>query len=217
MTTGLIFDLDGTLVHSLAGIAASLNRALAAEGLPPHPADAVRRFIGDGARMLVTRAATPNNSPALMDRLEAAFKADYDRTWLAGTAPYPGITAALEVLHHAGHPLAILSNKPHPFTVGIAARLFPTIPFAAVIGQKPGIPHKPDPAGALEAARLIDRAPSQCAVIGDSTMDIQTARAAGMRAIATPWGYHDRAALESQNPDEWIESPAEIRQLAGHS
>ena len=95
--------------------------------------------------------------------------------------------------------------------------LFATSAFAAVIGQKPGIPHKPDPAGALEAARLIDRAPSQCAVIGDSTMDIQTARAAGMRAIATPWGYHDRAALESQNPDEWIESPAEIRQLAGHS
>jgi phosphoglycolate phosphatase len=206
-TIGILFDLDGTLVDSLTGIAASLNRALAAEGLPTHNLDAVRGFIGNGARMLVTRGAAPLDDPSLIDRLEIAFKSDYDLTWPEGTHPYPGIIESLTELHQAGHSLAVLSNKPDPFTVAIVARLFPDIPFAAVIGQKPGIPHKPHPAGAFEASRNMNRATTECVLIGDSTMDIETARAANMRAIAVPWGYHDRHALEALNPDAWIESP----------
>jgi phosphoglycolate phosphatase len=91
--------------------------------------------------------------------------------------------------------LAVLSNKSHAFTVEMTSVLFPTIPFAAVLGLRPGAPPKPDPSGALELAATLGVAPGDCLVIGDSTMDIDTAKRAGMRSCAVTWGYHDAARL----------------------
>lgn len=214
MEHGLIFDLDGTLVDSLPGIEASLNRTMQVFKLPAHPPQAVRRFIGNGARMLVTRAA-PGADEALIDALEEAFKADYDLTWVDGTRPYAGISNVLGELQSRGHHLAVLSNKPHPFTVAIVARLFPSVRFSAVVGQRPGIPHKPDPAGALEISRLIDVDPGFCTVIGDSTMDLETARHAGMRSVAVGWGYHDRDRLIEARPDAFVDEVEELLMLPG--
>ncbi|NQW99837.1 HAD-IA family hydrolase [bacterium] len=195
MKHGLIFDLDGTLVDSLEGIAASLNRALSASGLPVHPLAAVRGFIGNGARILVQRAAPADSAGPLLDTLEQAFKTDYEVTWQSGTAAYDGIAGLLTTLQERGYPLAVLSNKPHPFTLAIVANVFPTIHFQVVLGQLAGIPHKPDPAGALEIANLLSLLPDECTIIGDSTMDIETARHAGMGAVAVSWGFHDRQRL----------------------
>lgn len=206
----LVFDLDGTLVHSLPGIAAALGRAMAALGYAPHPEPAVRGFIGDGARILATRALPAGSSDALIGRLEQAFKDDYSRTWSAATAPYPGIVGMLETLAAGGLPLAVLSNKPHPFTIAMVADLFPGIPFAAVLGQRPGIPHKPDPTGMLEIVAGLGVAPADCWMIGDSTMDLATARGSGARAVGVTWGYHDRAALAAVKPDALLDSPAEL-------
>jgi phosphoglycolate phosphatase len=204
---GLIFDLDGTLVDSLQGLAASLNHALTVCGLPVHPPETIRGFVGNGARILVQRAAPADADAALLQQIEKAFIADYELTWPGGTTPYDGIVGLLESLQTRGYPLAVLSNKPHPFTVAIVARLFPTIHFPAVLGQRAGIPHKPDPAGALEIAGSLLLPAANCIVIGDSTMDIETAGNAGMRAIAVTWGFHDRERLVAAGANFIADNP----------
>ncbi len=210
MKHGLIFDLDGTLVDSLSGIAESLNQALTAANLPSHPLSVIRGFIGNGARILVQRAAPAAADEALLVTLEEAFKSAYDVGWRRGTIAYAGITAMLESLQASGHPLAVLSNKPHSFTETIVAAVFPAIRFSAVLGQRDGIPHKPDPAGALEISRILERVPKDCLIIGDSTMDLETASNAGMRAIAATWGFHDRDRLVAAGADLIADDPAAV-------
>jgi phosphoglycolate phosphatase len=188
---GLIFDLDGTLVDSLQGIATSLNYALSLSGCSVHSLDAVRRFVGNGSRVLMQRGAPADSSEEFIDAIEQSFKGHYEKTWPQGTFAYDGIVDLLEKLEGQGYPLAVLSNKPHPFTAAIVAQIFPSVRFAAVLGQRPGIPHKPDPTGALEISQILGLAPADCVIIGDSTMDIETANHAGMRAIAVTWGFHD--------------------------
>jgi phosphoglycolate phosphatase len=210
---GLIFDLDGTLVDSLPGIAASLNRVLAAAGLAEHPPTAVRGFIGDGARTLVRRALPVGHDDSRVDELEAAFKQDYAHTWPHGTALFPGIRGLVAAAAAAEQPLAVLSNKPHPFTVAMVDALFPAGAFACVLGHRSGRALKPDPEGALEIAARLGLPTSDCLVIGDSTMDIETARRAGMRAVGVTWGYHDRAALAAAGADPLVESVGELAAL----
>jgi len=200
----LIFDLDGTLVDSLPGIAASLNRALVGTGIGTHTQQAVRGFIGNGSRVLMQRAAGEGAAGILVDELERRFKADYDLTWPDGTCAYPGIHDLLTELQRRGFPLAVLSNKPHPFTVEIVERIFPGLEFAAVLGQRPGIPLKPDPTGAVEILKLLGANAADSMLIGDSTMDLETARRAGMRAIACGWGYHDAGRLMAAGADDFV-------------
>ena len=202
-------------MDSLRGIAASLNRALAASGLPIHPEAAVRGFIGNGSRILIQRASPSDADEALLLQVEQAFKTDYELTWPAGTTVYAGITGLLESLQARSYPLAVLSNKPHPFTAAIVSRLFPTIRFAAVLGQRSGVPHKPDPAGALEISTSLQQRPQDCIVIGDSTMDLETARNAGMGAIAVTWGFHDRERLMAAGAEVIANDPAALLELMG--
>ena len=191
----LIFDLDGTLVESLPGIAASLNRSLDLHGLPGHSHAAVRSFIGDGAKTLVGRALGGVSRLDLTESVLKNFAGDYAVSWPSGTTVYPGILELLENLGTRNIPLAVLSNKPHPFTVEIVEKLFPQNTFAAVLGNRENLPHKPDPAGALEIAASLGVSPENCTIIGDSTMDLDTAKNAGMKSIAVTWGYHDRTRL----------------------
>jgi phosphoglycolate phosphatase len=204
----LIFDLDGTLVDSLPGIADSLNRTLSAHGLPGHSHARVRGFVGDGLRNLIARAAPQGAEPALIESLLALYRKDYEMSWAAGTVIYPGVTGMLAELQQNGHNLAVLSNKVHEFTVRMVDGLFPKIHFAMVLGQREGIPHKPDPAGALQIATALGVATAECVVIGDSTMDIETAANAGMRSIGVTWGYHDRGRLMGAGAGTLIDAPA---------
>ncbi len=215
MKHGLIFDLDGTLVDSLRGISGSVNHALAQSGLPTHSIEAVRGFIGNGARLLIERAASPATGEELYLTLEGSFKTHYDVSWPDGTVPYEEIVEMLESLQAEGYPLAVLSNKPHAFTVTIVERLFPSVTFACVLGQRAGIAHKPDPTGALEIAKVFGLDASQCAVIGDSTMDIETAQNAGMTAIAVTWGFQDHPRLIEAKADHFAADPAELREIIG--
>lgn len=210
MNSGVIFDLDGTLVDSLPGIAASLNRTLAQHGFPGHPDLTVRTFIGDGLRTLIQRAAPAGSSPALIDSLLATYIPDYSATWREGTRLFPGIENALSELTATGTPLAILSNKVHKFTVEIVRELLPEIPFACVLGLRDGMAPKPDPAGAREIADRLGLPTASCLLIGDSTMDLEVAAHAGMRCLAVTWGYHDRSQLHAAGAKHWIETPAEL-------
>jgi phosphoglycolate phosphatase len=206
----LIFDLDGTLVDSLPGIAASLNRSLTSHGLLGHSHAAVRSFIGNGLQTLIRRAAPTGAAPELLASLIRHFKADYELSWADGTKAYPGIHAMLEELRADGYLLAVLSNKTHDFTVAMTRAEFPQIPFAMVLGQRDGIPHKPDPAGALQIATALATPPENCIIIGDSTMDLETAVNAGMKAIAASWGYHDLARLKEAGAEIIIDHPSEL-------
>ncbi|MFT4176251.1 MAG: HAD-IA family hydrolase [Luteolibacter sp.] len=210
MSCGLIFDLDGTLVDSLPGIAHSLNLALAAHGLPTRTMVDVRRFVGNGSRVLMQRAVPVDSPEPLIDSVELAFKKDYDQTWPQGTIPYPGIREMLLRLQTDGYRLAVLSNKPHPFTTAIVHRLFPGISFGHVQGQEPGIPHKPDPTGALLTAGKLGVSPENCVFIGDSTIDLETARRSSMKTLAVTWGYHDEEHLVAERPDAIAHTPEEV-------
>jgi phosphoglycolate phosphatase len=160
--------------------------------------------------MLVKRALGEAHEPTLATSVIDSFKDHYDANWQSGTRAYEGITEALESLSEAGYPLAVLSNKPHAFTTAMTQRVFPTIEFAAVLGQRDGVPHKPEPQGALEIAKMTGHAPLDCIVIGDSTMDLETARRGGMRAMAVTWGYHDRERLIEAGATHMIDHPNQL-------
>lgn len=211
----VIFDLDGTLVDSLPGIAASLNRTLTAHGLPGHSDAMVRSFVGNGIRNLIERAAPQGADPALIDSLLGLYRKDYALSWQSGTRIYDGILHLLGELQRDGHPLAVLSNKTHAFTVEMVRDMFPSIHFAQVIGQKDHIPHKPAPDGVFQIAEALGIDAEHCVMVGDSTMDIATARNAGIRGIAVAWGYHDRARLAEAGAAAIIERPAELPALLG--
>ena len=211
----LIFDLDGTLVDSLPGIAASLNRTLDAHGLPGHSDAMVRGFIGNGLRNLIMRAAPQGADPSLIESLLSLYRKDYDLSWSTGTHVYPGVHQMLDELRTSGFAMSVLSNKVHEFTVEMTRSIFPSIHFSAVLGQREGVPHKPHPAGALQIADMLGAAPENCVVIGDSTMDIETAANAEMRSIAVSWGYHDRDRLLAAGAGKIIDHPSELPPLLG--
>jgi phosphoglycolate phosphatase len=209
----LIFDLDGTLVDSLPGIAASLNRTLSAHGLPGHSDAMVRSFIGDGIRNLILRAIPKGSDPALLESLLGLYRKDYALSWQSRSSIYPGVANLLDELQKSGFEMAVLSNKTHDFTMEMVRTMFPSIRFAAVLGQRDGIPHKPHPGGALQLADMLGASPAGCVVIGDSTMDLETAANAGMRAIAVGWGYHDRDRLLAAGATRLIDHPLELPAL----
>ncbi len=206
----LIFDLDGTLVNSLPGIANSLNRALTRHGLPAHSEPVIRSFVGDGLHTLVQRATPLEATPATLDALVTAFKTDYALNWAEGTVVYPGIHNLLEELQQAGYPLGVLSNKTDPFTQVMVREIFPRVHFGKVLGHQDGIPLKPHPAGAFQIARWLGAAVGDCVMIGDSTIDLETAENAGMQAIAVAWGYHDREHLLAGGATRIIDDPSEL-------
>lgn len=207
----LIFDLDGTLINSLPGIAQSLNNSLKQCNLPTHSIDDVREFIGSGSRMLCQRAAKSAET-ATIDLLEEAFKAHYQNLWQEGTQLYSGITEMLEHLSPR-HQLSILSNKPHPFTLEIANKLFPANTFHTILGQREGIEKKPDPKGIHEILELSNTSDQPTFLIGDSIIDLQTARNANIGSIAVLWGFEDLAELQAESPNHIVESVDELLDL----
>lgn len=209
-TNAVMFDLDGTLINSLPGIAASLNRVLEQHDLPTHKEDVVRTFIGDGIVKLVERAIPKNVSHEELNSLVQVMKTDYAETWQDGSQPYQGVTRVLQTLldHHL--PIAVFSNKPDIYCKEITDTLFPSIPFTKVLGQRNGVPTKPNPAGAFDVAQEFNLPIETIAYLGDSTIDILTAQNSGMLAIAATWGYHDQPALEAKKPDHLIHKIDEL-------
>lgn len=202
----VIFDLDGTLVHSLPGLAGSLNRVLENNGLSTHSESTVRTFIGNGIYKLVERAVPENFDKEEINVLAAQMSTDYAATWKQGTTPYPGITETLKSLIDQKTGIAVFSNKPHVFCQEMTDFLFPGITFSSVIGQRDGIPTKPDPTGAHEVAETLSIPPAEIAFLGDSTIDLVTAHNSDMISIAATWGYHDAPALKAENPAYQIDS-----------
>ena len=154
----VLFDLDGTLLDTLADIADAANGVLRSRGFPEHPPEAFRAFIGEGVAVLFLRALPPDRvSDELVARCVEEFRAAYAKNWNVQTRPYEGIPALLDALTKRGLALAMLSNKPDEFTQLYADAYLARWPFAAVLGSREGVPRKPDPAGALEVVRAPER------------------------------------------------------------
>lgn len=204
---GVIFDLDGTLVDSLGDIADALNVALAGLGHPVHDRAAVATMVGDGAAALVRRAIPTGADEAAV---LAAFKQRYGTHSVASTRPFDGVVELLDTLRGRDLPLAILSNKPHAMTLKVVEALFAVETFAHVLGQRDGVPAKPDPTAALALASQLGLDPTRCALVGDSEADIGAARQSGMYAVAVTWGFRPRAQLAAERPDALLDSVAAL-------
>lgn len=213
MIKAVIFDLDGTLLDTLGDIAAAGNSVLRKRGLPEHEVDAYRRFIGDGMRNLARRIFPPDQAPVdgpELDRATAEYKAEYARHWRGSTRPYDGIPELLDALVDRRVKLGVVSNKAHEFAGECVAEFVGDWTWDAVLGQREGIPHKPDPAGALEAAKIFGLSPTECAFVGDSGVDMQTGSRAGMKAVGVLWGFRGAQELRENGADALIERPMDL-------
>ncbi len=203
-----IFDLDGTLIDSLADIGTAMNQALAAHQLSVHDIQQYRQFVGEGVEVLTRKAS--GNHPTLQPDVLATYRGLYAGNLFGHTAPYAGITELLATLRTLPIQLAVLSNKPHVSTQQLVAALFADVPFRAVWGQRPEMPRKPDPTAALQIASELSVNPKDCVFIGDSSIDMQTANAAGMFAVGVTWGFRSRAELLEFGAHAVIDSPVEL-------
>jgi phosphoglycolate phosphatase len=197
----VVFDLDGTLVDSQRDLADSTNEMLAEFGAPPLPIDSVASMVGDGARALVERAIAASGLPPHPDAL-AAFRRIYDRRLLEHTRPYPGVEGLVRMLADRT-PLAVLTNKPEAPTRRLLDALGLAPSFRWVVGGDSGFARKPDPSGLLHLIQAAGASPATTLVIGDSMVDVETARAAGARVCAALYGFgHLRAGL-TLTAGEW--------------
>ncbi len=192
----VIFDLDGTLLNTLADIGNAVNQVLWRWGYPTHPIDRYRHFVGDGSEMLVMRAlpeseATPGKVLACLDE----FKAVYGKTWDATTKPYTGIPELLNHLTLDGIRLAVFSNKPHVFTRQCVDKQLAAWQFEKVVGFSNRFPKKPDPEGAIRIVADLNLEKGNCLFIGDSGVDMQTAVAAGLFPVGAAWGFRSESEL----------------------
>ena len=210
----ILFDLDGTLLDTLEDLATAANRALGTLGLPAHPTDAYRVFVGDGLRTLAERILPgEQRSAAQVDALVAAFEREYSRTWNERTAPYAGVPEMLDRLTTGGYRLSVLSNKPDAFTRLCVEQLLPHWTFAPLYGQRPGVPKKPDPAAALAIAAELDLDPAEVLYLGDTATDMHTARAAGMAAVGVLWGFRTADELRAAGARHLLGHPDELQPL----
>jgi phosphoglycolate phosphatase len=207
----VLFDLDGTLLDTLEDIAQAANDVLVGLDLPTHPPEAYRAFIGDGVATLFRRALPPDRVvPEMIDRCVAGFRETYGESWNVRTRPFDGIPELLDDLAARDLDLAVLSNKPDDFTRRCAAEYLARWPFRAVLGQREGVPRKPDPAGALEIARRLGLPAERFLYVGDTAVDMETARGAGMCPVGVAWGFRSIEELRSGGAAAIIERPAEL-------
>jgi len=206
-----IFDLDGTLADTIDDIAAAVNPCLARRGFPIHEAEAYKLMVGKGFRNLVIQALPESSRrESLVAELHAEAAAGYDDHCLDLTKPYPGVLELLAALEARGIPMAILSNKPQTMTLKVVAGLFTSTRFEYVRGETPAFPRKPDPSSALDLARLLGLSPGEIAYLGDSDVDMSTARAAGMLALGAAWGFRGEAELRAAGAEALLHDPRDL-------
>ena len=187
----VLFDLDGTLLDTLDDLSEAVNDAMARRGLPGHTRQEYMSMVGHGVRNLVKQAlpAEMQEDDSLVDAALADFKAYYTAHIDVHTHPYPGMQEVVPKLHEAGVHLAVVSNKFQEGAEYLVGKMFPGIPFAAVLGNRPGHPLKPDPEIVGKVLRRTGVLPEEAVLVGDSPTDMKTAANGGIDAIAVSWGY----------------------------
>lgn len=211
---GVIFDLDGTLIDSLESIAIAMNMVLTQRDLPTHSEKTYRFFVGEGLEKLVRRSLPVEyGRKANIPDLVTAYRTQYEKIWQKKTSLYPGIADLLNFLLANRVAMAILTNKSEDSAQRIALKLLRKWPFVRVCGAKPGVPLKPDPRTALEICRHLDIPPHQMIFVGDSAVDMETGKAAGMLPVGALWGFRDDKELLGAGARLVIQHPIELRTM----
>lgn len=211
MYSTYIFDLDGTLLSTLGDLAASCNYALRTNGMPERTTDEVRRFVGNGVKKLMERAIPGGLQNPKFDQTYADFRQHYMKHNLDTTKPYDGIMPMLEELRRRGKKVAVVSNKFYAATQELCRHFFgDLVPVA--IGEREDIRKKPAPDTVMEAMRQLGVTADGAVYIGDSDVDIETARNSGMPCISVLWGFRDREFLLEHGATTLVEKPEQILQ-----
>lgn len=204
-----IFDLDGTLLDTLEDLAASVNYALRSVGLPEHSIDDVRRFVGNGVRLLMVRAIEGGDSNPRFEEAYATFRSHYMEHGLDTTQPYPGIMELLKELKARGKKIAVVSNKFYDATQELVKHFFGEY-VSVAIGERENIRKKPAPDTVLEAMRMLGVDKEGAVYIGDSDVDFNTAKNVGIPCVSVLWGFRDREFLESIGATTFITQPSQM-------
>lgn len=210
----VIFDLDGTLLNTIADLGAATNHALATGGFGTHPIEAYPMMVGNGVRRLIERALpSENRDQATVDRLLASFRQYYDSHLTDYTEPYEGIPALLAELKSRGVAMAVASNKYESAVRRLIGHFFPDVPFAAVCGNVEGVPVKPDPSIVFRVLSEHPTAKADVLYAGDSAVDIETARRACVESVGVSWGFRPVRELTNAYADHIVTDPADILSL----
>lgn len=210
----VIFDLDGTLLDTIGDLSAACDAVLSARRLPRHTWDGYRRMVGNGIRRLVERALPESmRDDATIESVREQFVEYYIDHIDVHTRPYDGIAEVVGQLAERGVKLAVVSNKFQAGTEKLIRRFFGDTEFLAVYGQREGVPLKPDPQADFEIMRMAEADASEVLHIGDSSVDIATAKAAGVRSVGVVWGFRPREEIVAAGADFVAESAADILKI----
>lgn len=207
-----IFDLDGTLLNTLSALRITVNLTLEHFGYPAIGEAKIKKFVGDGYKLLVERALKDAGDVELKHYEEAlqVYTDTFAEHSMDQVEPYDGIVELLKQLKERGIKIAVLSNKPHERTVDNIEMVFGKGYFDYVAGEQPGIPRKPDPAGVYRILEAFGEKPEECLYFGDTNTDMQTGLGAGLVTVGVTWGFRDREELESFHPQYVIDKPREV-------
>ena len=207
--TAAIFDLDGTLLNTLGDLTDAVNAAIVPRGLAPATESQVQQRVGNGIRNLIRLSMPYGTSDADIDDCLAVFRAHYNENLMNRTVPYDGVTEVLRACKDAGMKIAVLSNKYDPASKALTAHYFPGL-IDLTLGERPGVPRKPDPASCREVMETLGASPEETIYIGDSAVDMNTAKNAGIFSIGVTWGYRSREVLAGAGAGVLADRPYEL-------
>lgn len=208
----IIFDLDGTVLDTLGDLAESVNFALKEHGLPLKTKREVRFLVGNGVKNLVFRAAGETVVDEEKEEILGLFREHYPVHCTDNTYPYAGITELLNELKNSGVKMGVVSNKPDREVKKLVEKNFPGI-FDYISGEKQGVPRKPSPEGVVLALESLGEIAEDSVYVGDSDVDILTAKNSGTDGIIVTWGFRDKEFLASKEPQYMVDTATELRTL----
>ena len=210
-----IFDLDGTLIDTIDDLGESVSYALTTLGLPTRTREEYLSFVGNGTYLLVQRSLPEElkENTEILDKAFKLFSDHYDKNYANKTAPYEGILEVVEELKNSGVKVACFTNKPQEFAVPLANKFFKEGTFEFVYGVREGYPKKPDPAVELDIMANLGVSAEETIHIGDSDVDVHTAKNAGVKCIACTWGFRSEESLVKCDPEFLARKPQDILKI----
>lgn len=208
----ILFDMDGTILNTLEDLKDSLNHALDLSGFPQRSLDEVRRFVGNGIRLLIERGVPEGTSVEAADKVHADFTAHYTLHSADKTRPYAGVIPLIEKLRGMGAKTAVVSNKADAAVQPLCERYFPGL-FDIAVGERPGAARKPAPDCVNAVLRELGVERDRAVYIGDSEVDIETAQNAGLDCITVDWGFRERDFLRQRGAEVIASTPEQVLEL----